>query len=249
MKKLITFASAFLAAASLFAANTGYTALMEFYTSGPDTYADGTPVVVGETYLFVYVPANATFGIDTQGELQGGAVKLGQAAAWKDETGNVRCPYTPINYSTKEYPADGTFQIVLLDTRINATTAGGFVDGYTLGDAVAATCAAGTIQKAIAAANAPNEMSAGSAAGSAKSLLDAATDTPVIKAVETADGAATVTIDNTRARGSYTVVESTTLDGGWQPTGADKVQNQEGTATVKVPASSAKVRFFKVICK
>ncbi len=70
MKKLLTFASAILAAVSLYAANTGDAALMEFYTSGPDTYADGSAVLEGETYLFVYVPAGQTFGgIDTQGNL------------------------------------------------------------------------------------------------------------------------------------------------------------------------------------
>ena len=249
MKKLLTFASAFLTAVSLFAANTGDTALMEFYTSGPDTYADGTPVVEGETYLFVYVPAGATFGIDTQGALQGGAVKLGQAAAWKDEAGNVRCPYRVLNYSTKEYPAGGSFQIVLLDTRVNTTTLGGFIDSYTLGDAV--TAPEMGIQKALASKTpgAANTMNAGSTVGSVKSLLDAATDTPVITAVEATGGAATVTIDNTRDFGQYTVMESATPDGGWQSAGADKVKGNGNSVDVTVPASTAKVRFFKVFAK
>lgn len=245
VKKEWLFAACMLATGFGFASAPGDSTMMEFYTKGPDTYLDGTPVVAGETYLLIYVPAGSSFtGVDTLGEpLAEDNQVVARSDAILSSKGFMRCRYQTCDISG--YPAGGEFLIVLLDTRVNEGKIGGHVDTYRVsGDATVA------VQGAVRSTSLQS-FSEKIDGGSAASLLNAATDTPEFSALTAVPGgAATVTIENLRAKGSYQIEESETLNGGdWKPAGADKVYDVEGSATVDVPKSKAKVRFFRVIGK
>lgn len=251
MKQLMFLISGMmLAAASAFASNVENLAAMEFYTSGPDTYTDGSAVVPGETYLFVYVKPGATFGgVNTQGELldKDNNAIVGSAQAFVDSKGNIRCPFTQFSYQPSEYP--GTFCIVLLDTRVSTTAVGGFVDAY---QATVATAAGGTISRTVASADAAGNAIGGATAAGAvtKSLLNAETDIPTLSGIKTdANGNTVLEVENVRGFGAYAVEATDTLGDWSKADNAGTIKNVEGKATVTVPASTTKVRFFKVIGK
>ena len=62
MKKTLSMVSGLLLALSVFGVEEGLKQLtLAISTPGPDTYADGTPVLVGESYLLVYANQGATF--------------------------------------------------------------------------------------------------------------------------------------------------------------------------------------------
>lgn len=255
MKKLLTFASAFLTAATLLAANPGDNAFVRFWTDGPDTYKDGSPVIVGETYLLVYVKPGAAFGgVDTKGRLvdteNNAIVRTVQAEA--DSEGRVHCPYGSLNYSTTtDYPEGGSFYVVLLDTRVDADAAGGLAAGYTMGAATTASLASINQARAVkdaAGSQGTNAMGESAVyAESAGPADDPLRNAPEITGITSGEGGATLTLDKLQKGHLYTVKESTSLSSGdWKEPGVTRAQGVEGETSVTVPASSAKVRFFKV---
>ena len=97
-------------------------AWLSFGTAGPDAYADGAPVLDGESYALVWT-ANETFGglaADGSPAVAGDRLIVSAPLA-KDG----RCPETlfQISRKTAEALAEGTYGIVLLDTRV--ASAGG----------------------------------------------------------------------------------------------------------------------------
>lgn len=251
MKQLMFLISGMmLAASAAFASSVENLAAMEFYTDGPDTYADGSAVLEGETYLFVYVKPDAAFGgVNTKGELLNTSDNeiVGSAKAFVDSKGNIRCPFSKFSYQISEYP--GTFCIVLLDTRVSTTAVGGYVDAY---QTTAATSAGGAISKTVASLSAgDNAIGGGTAAGAVtKSLLNAETDTPVLSGItKDASGETVLEVENVRGFGAYAIEATDTLGDWTKADNAGTIKSVEGKATVKVPASAAKVRFFKVIGK
>ena len=247
MKKTLSLISGLLVAATMFGAEVKDQLTLAMSTPGPDTYADGSPVLVGETYLLVYVKQGAVFGgVQTDGSLvdplNNVIVTSGQAVE------GAKCGYKAIQYPAATYPEGGSWVIVVLDTRK--------ADG-TLGGLVAA-------QGASAASGAVSALSLGAAGGTAAAGLSAAdpapspagTPQPEIAAVQVGDGRVNLRIKNFSDTALYEVQSATSLNGGWQ-TVASRVQATtqsivQGDAGAElrtdVPAVGT-VRFFKVIAQ
>lgn len=98
-------------------------ALLAFSTRGPDSYADGTPVQVGEVYALVWARNGFEFaGVDMNGravDAENNAVVVALPLAKAKRNGAVHCPLTlfQIDEAYAAAHADGTFALVLLDTR------------------------------------------------------------------------------------------------------------------------------------
>ncbi len=222
-------------------------------TEGPDSYADGTPVQVGETYLLVYVPVGEEFlGVRTDGSLVNPAtVKVTTSLAIE----GAKCGFKPIQYPATLYPAGGTWVIVLLDTRTAAGTPGGLVVAQSEAVASATSVAGG--------GTSVGEMRVLAEAGSgmaAKSLTPAPADTPdpVITALEPNGASVGIRIKNFTDKASYEVQTRTDLASGtWEPAVGGKLlqaktlgiqpgASAELPATLTVPADDT-VRYFRVI--
>lgn len=99
-------------------------ALLAFSTKGPDRYADGTPVQVGEAYALVWSRSGCEFaGVDMNGQAvdpANNAVVVALPLAKAKRNGDVHCPLTmfQIDEAFAASHADGTFALVLLDTRV-----------------------------------------------------------------------------------------------------------------------------------
>ena len=126
MKKTLSLISGLLVAATMFGAEVKDQLTLAMSTPGPDTYADGSPVLVGETYLLVYVKQGAVFGgVQTDGSLvdplNNVIVTRGQAVE------GAKCGYKAIQYPAATYPEGGSWVIVLLDTRKADGAVGGLI--------------------------------------------------------------------------------------------------------------------------
>ena len=99
-------------------------ALLAFSTKGPDRYADGTPVQVGEAYALVWSRTGSEFaGVDMNGQAVdpvNNAVVVALPLAKAKRNGDVHCPLTmfQIDAAFAASHADGAFALVLLDTRV-----------------------------------------------------------------------------------------------------------------------------------
>ena len=249
MKKTLSLIGGLLVAATMFGAEVKDQLTLAMSTPGPDTYADGSTVLAGETYLLVYVKQGAVFGgVQTDGSLvdplNNVIVTSGQAVE------GAKCGYKAIQYPAATYPEGGSWVIVVLDTRK--------ADG-TLGGLVAA-------QGASAANGAASALSLGAAGGTAAAGLSAAgpapspagTPPPVIAAVQAGDGSVSLSIKNFSDKAVYQVQSATSLKGGWQTvasrvqaTAQSIVQGESGAelrSDFSVPAADT-VRFFKVIAQ
>lgn len=253
MKKMFSVAAGVVLALSAYAINPGSLTTLAVSTPGPDTYQDGTPVLTGETYLLVYVKQGATFqGVYTDGALVDSAnstvvLKLSAVEGSK-------CGYTPIQYSTDQFPAGGTWVIVLLDTRTADGTVGGLVAGLGTGPAVASASAMSTGLNALngAAGDGSQGISTVTAASAVPNV-----PAPEITSVQVNGAAVDVRFKNFSNKAIYAVQTATDLTGEWQ-TVATRVQataqnvvkgatgDDELPATVTVQPTDT-VRFFKVI--
>jgi len=112
MKKILTVAFA-MAGMAVFAdaANT----LVYFSTKGPDTYADGTTVLDGERYALVWSADGNFDGITVSGEAVDPNDKV---FCIMSRAKNGRCPMTAFQVDSLEAPANGTYEVYLLDTRV-----------------------------------------------------------------------------------------------------------------------------------
>ena len=117
-----------IALATQIASNGAY----QFYSVGPDTYADGTPVSEGETYCLIRsLDGNAFRGFYTDGtpiSANDVIVKTAKAAPTEDGTG-YRCPFTVVNLPQSEIDSS-LFTLVVLDTRLSGSAGKTFVCGY-----------------------------------------------------------------------------------------------------------------------
>ena len=112
--------------------------MLSFSSRGPDVYADGTPVLVGEMYALVWMRNGCEFaGIDMNGvavnSRDNAVVAAVPRARYSRRCGGVRCPQTcfQLQAAAKEAYAEGTFALVLLDTRVSDGK-GGFVPSGSL---------------------------------------------------------------------------------------------------------------------
>ena len=254
MKKALSMVSGLLLAASVFGADGLSQLTLSISTPGPDCYADGTQVLVGETYLLVYVKQGATFqGLYMDGTLVDAENNRIAAKAFAVE--GAKCGYTPIQYPATMFPEGGSWVIVLLDTRKADGTVGGLVAGVGSGTAAGAASALSTSLNSVG----------GGADGSVAPALNVTAPTlalanlpqPEITAVlPKAGGAVDVRFKNISDKALYNVQSTTDLAGEWQTVASrvqvssqNIVQGADGAelpATVQVPTTDT-VRFFKVV--
>lgn len=256
MNYAITFLGSLLLCVSAQAAGLSQLTLT-MSTPGPDTYADGTPVLTGETYLLVYIKAGATFqGVQTDGRLVDSASNAIVAKSLAVE--GAKCGYLPVQYPSDLYPAGGSWMIVLLDTRDASGTVGGLVAGIGTTAATSAASSESTSLNSVKATTASGELAALSV--SSLSAAPANTPAPVITAVERQDGTASVRFKNFTRSALYEVQSTTDLTTGQWTAAAGGTRIQAASAaittasdgasvlpvSVQVPTSD-KVRFFRVI--
>ncbi len=249
MKQMFSIVTGLLLAVSLLGSDQ---LTLSMSTPGPDTYADGTPVLTGETYLLVYVKAGSAFhGLYTDGSLVDTVNNQIVTKACAVE--GSKCGFKAIQYPADSFPGGGSWTIVVLDTRMSDGTVGGLVAG--LGASVTAD-AASALSTSLNAVG-------GSEAGSTPALT-AETPTyalsnvaaPEITAVRQNGGSVDVRFKKCQAGVLYEVLSTTDLAGQWQTvatrvqaTAKNIVQGADGVelpTTVQVPVTD-KVRFFKVI--
>lgn len=116
LTKFCAFSTALLAASLAFAdaANVCIT----FHTKGPDCYADGTPAVEKEWYALVWLAPGATFGgVTTQLEAVSADNKVLLAAPLATGGENSCCPLVMWQIDSAKAEEEGSYTVVMLDTR------------------------------------------------------------------------------------------------------------------------------------
>lgn len=222
--------------------------VLTFSTPGPDTYADGTTVLDGESYALVWTKAGATFGgIAADGKLLSAHDKIVLVAGVAE---GGKCPTTVFEIEAAGFEAyeGGSFALYLLDTRVKDAEGKVSVAGV---DAFALD--APKVVNAIGAANAPAPAKSSStstsslnlASASAVALADvgvlAKIDVPTITALKVEGETVSLTVKDTSPTADYFVVPGTTP--GSFATALDAKQ-KSGTFTFPKPKDAT---FFKVI--
>ena len=213
-------------------------------TPGPDTYSDGQPVQVGETYLLVYVASGSTFqGVRTDGALVD-PVNNRIATTATAVTG-AKCGFKAIQYPAELYPAGGSWVIVLLDTRDASGAVGGLVAAQGVGESVASASGDSTKLNAVGAGQHGTTLAA-----TTLSPAPADTPAPVIASVKAQGSAVDILVENVTGRALYEVQSMTDLvSGDWRPAvGGTRLRATAADlpVAVQVPAGD-RVRFFRVI--
>jgi hypothetical protein len=234
-------------------------------TEGPDTYADGQPLQVGETYLLVYVAKSAAFqGVYTDGSL---VDPVNNKIAIKGfAVAGSKCGYTAIQYPADLYPADGSWVIVALDTRTAEGTVGGLVAGLGVSAKTAAASGNSTSLNSLNVASKNNGVPVLETALQSTALANI--PVPQITAVvpRMNSGKVDVSFKNIKDNALYQVESTTDLSSGnWTPAAvsalgqapATRVQATRATlavgkggaaelpVAVEVPQND-KVRYFRV---
>ena len=240
MKKTLIAGFAGLLAASVFAGSVKDNVVVTFYTQGPDTYADGTPVVDGEYYALVWTPKGSEFaGINADGT----AVAPSKVALKAPLAKDGKCPYVKFELSAdtveSQYSTDGTWGVYLLDTRKFVTaedgtaaatgSTGSAVNGYGL-----ATTADFSTMGGFAAA---------SASTVAQNAISADKMNAKITSIKVADGFVYITVAGTVSTANYA------LKAGDTPTAQEEVKTQAGNTTgdmIIVREAKAGGEFFSV---
>lgn len=121
-------------------------------TAGPDCYADGSPLQIGESYALVWVASGKTFkGFLMNGKLVDNVDNkiIGTDAPLLAVScpGGARCPYTPIQIAqeTLDQLPGGEYLLLALDTRTPAGGVGGLVNGSSV---AAADALSGAVKEA-----------------------------------------------------------------------------------------------------
>jgi hypothetical protein len=258
MKKTLSIVSILLAGVAAYAADLSQLTL-SISTPGPDLYADGTPVLVGETYLLVYVKQGATFqGVLTDGTLVD-PVNNSVATRGRAIEGS-KCGFKAIQYPADLYPSGGSWVIVLFDTRDASGTVGGLVAAQGVSAATAAASGSSTALNGLGATSAASGESLALTAAT-PSQAPADTPSPVISAVEPQGATVQVRIQNFTDKAIYEVQSTTDLaSGAWQSASGGQQRVQANAETVVTGANGAaelpvpvavpendRVRFFRVI--
>ncbi len=241
MKKTLVAGLVGLLAAATFAGKDNV--VVTFYSNGIDTYADGSPVRDGETYVLVYTPADATFqGINADGE----AVKPSKVALRAPVAKNGKCPLIQFeidgSLAATNYP-NATWSVYLLDTRTFAkdldangqpfaTGFGGKVNGYS------AVASAKTATQFVSA-NATTALAATAAPADRGDVK--------ITNIELKGDKVYLTVSGTVASAAYAVAEGTTPDALTLAEGSAKRGDEDGTGEmIIVRPQQPGGAFFKV---
>lgn len=234
MKKTLMAGFAGLLATATFAGMNDF--VVTFGTVGPDTYADGSTVVDGESYALVWTPADSEFaGFNADGTAVAPSKVALKAALAKDG----KCP-TVCFYLTEEEKASyqgGTWGVYLLDTRTFAAAADGSVA------ATGATDAAVTHGYGQAATLNGSFVSASSTAATTTSALPADKQDAKITGIRVADGKVFITISGTVSTASYA------LNAGDAPNATAEAETKAGNTAgdlVIIRDAKAGGEFFSV---
>ena len=229
-----------LLSAAVFAGSVKDNVVVTFYKQGPDTYADGTTVVDGETYALVWTPKDSEFaGINADGT----AVAPSKVALKAPLAKGGKCPYVKFELSAdtveSEYSTDGTWAVYLLDTRAFVAAddgtaaatddAGSAVNGYGL-----ATTADFSTMGGFAAASANTV---------AQNAISADKLNAKITSIKVADGFVYITVAGTVSTADYA------LKAGATPAAQEEVKTQAGNTTgdmIIVREAKAGGEFFSV---
>ncbi len=216
-------------------------ATVDFATTGPDTYADGTPVADGETYYLLFVPAGSTFTIDNTGAVEGARI------VFQGKAKDGACGRIVVELNSGADYSNGTFRVVLLDTR-NASGApvGDIVVAYGASETASALPSGAPGMVRLAAA----QQAAGSAIAtrSGAAILPTVVP-PVITGLAVEGGVATLTA-KADGRVYYTVSVTENLSSGiWTPvtnrTEAQTFAADGGGVAIAVDPAK-KAQFFKI---
>lgn len=205
MKKTLVAGLVGLLAAASFAGKDNV--VITFCSQGPDTYADGSKVLDGETYALVWTPAGATFqGFAADGSAVAPSKVVLKAPVAKDG----KCPFIKYeideDYAKTNYDV-GTWAVYLLDTRTFAATlnadgkpqaTGAFgkaVNGY--GEVMTAKTSVGFV-------------SADGAAAVGAGLMPTDKGEVKITNIELKDGKVFITVSGTVSSAAYAVAEGET---------------------------------------
>ena len=227
----------------------GLPSYVMFSSTGPDKYADGTPVLDGEVYALVWTKAGATFaGFNADGTVVD-AENSKLVSSAPIATGS-HCPLVMymLTGANSDLDATGSFSVYLLDTRVKSaagTAVGGDeVDGKTVVTAINATTAvAKTVKGGDYAAG-----EAAPAAGAVVSAVPADAPNPRITAVEVVGGQVIVKVADTVPYLQYGISAGKTPSKLDQTDLVDGVNGTDGVLTLIVD-DPAENRFFKVIRK
>ncbi len=251
MKKTIYMLTLLLTGITVMGAGISSQLTLSMSTEGPDYYADGTAVLVGETYMLVYVKEGATFGgVNTDGTLVDAENNVIVTTSLAVQ--GSKCGFKAIQYPPEMYPEGGQFLIVLLDTRNASGVVGGLVSQVGASEAEDAPSSNSAKLTSVSVAATTG---GGDPALVADSLSKAPSNTPapVIAAMEGAGENVSLTIANVTETAVYELQTTTDLKSGqWtQAAGGARLQvaaagETEVPATVEVPQND-KVRFFRVV--
>ena len=222
--------------------------VLTFSTPGPDTYADGTTVLDGESYALVWTKTGATFGgIAADGKLLSANDKIVLVAGVAE---GGRCPTTVFEIEAADFAAyeGGSFALYLLDTRVkdaegNVSIAG--VDAFTLNAPKSVNAIGAATAATSAASSSTSTSSLNLASASAVALaavgVHSKIDVPTITALKIEGETVSITVKDTSPTADYFVVPGTTP--GLFATALDAKQ-ENGTFTFPKPRDAT---FFKVI--
>lgn len=206
MKKTLVAGLVGLLAAASFAGKDNV--VVTFFTTGPDQYADGTPVVDGETYALVFTPNGSTFqGFNADGSAVGDSIVALKAPVAK----GGKCPFVKFEideaYAKKNY-ANGTWGVYLLDTRVFAAAPG--ADGQP--QATGAFGKAVNGYGAVATGDGTGFVSADATSAKASGSLPADKGAVKITGIKLLDGKVFITVAGTVSSKSYQVQAGATPD-------------------------------------
>ena len=254
MKKSVIAGFVCLMSAAVFAGMDNV--VITFSTPGPDKYSDGTYVEDGECYALVWTPSGSEFaGIEANGKASGDSKVVLAAPVAK----NKKCPSIMFEvdegYVKDNYP-DGSWSVVLLDTRVFRLDADGkpvITDGkrevLSKGDAknVNGYGVVGSAKTAGAVKGAAAESMGGVAASSGEVASD--TPAPVVKGISFDDNYVYITITSTKPAYKYTLESGDTPGSVTEKAGAPADYGSEKSDVILVKPKKAGGEFFKVNCK
>ena len=222
---------------------------VKFSSVGPDTYADGTPVLDGEVYALTFTTNESFGGFNANGTpiVKGDRV-IGLSAIAKDQ----HCPtvmYMLVDENAN-LPENGKFFVYLLDTRIREANAEGVVTTRVGGLTEEGTLAAVNGYDApVAVAKGSRYVATEAATTAVASAVPANTVQPVIKAIKVEGAKVVVTVGQTVPFLQYGITAGETPS---QLTETELVPAVNGTDDGDITLivnDPKKNRFFKVTRK
>ena len=220
--------------------------VLTFSTPGPDTYADGTTVLDGESYALVWTKAGATFGgIAADGKLLSENDKIVLVAGVAE---GGKCPTTVFEIEAADFAAyeGGSFALYLLDTRVkdeegNVSVAGANALATTAPESVNAIGVAATASSSAESSPSPRTFTCATSVALANVGVHAKIDVPTITALKVEGETVSITVKDTSPTADYFVVPGTT-PGSFAA--ALDAKQENGIFTFPKPKDAT---FFKVI--